>query len=117
LFERPDFEPLARVAKTLNVPADDGGFPALLMAMLELLRVLAGDDAVIVAFEDLHWADASTLDLFDFLARNFTGERVVMVGTYREEAINRDARLRQRFAELVRVPTPAANPTGRRDRE
>jgi DNA-binding NarL/FixJ family response regulator len=105
LFERPEFEPLVRVAKTLNVPADDAGFPALLISMLELLRVLAGDDAVIVAFEDLHWADASTLDLFDFLARNFTGERVVMVGTYRAEAINRDPRLRQRFAELVRVPT------------
>jgi DNA-binding NarL/FixJ family response regulator/tetratricopeptide (TPR) repeat protein len=105
LLEGPEFEPLVRVAKTLNVPADDAGFPALLMAMLELLRVLGGDDALIVAFEDLHWADASTLDLFDFLARNVTGERVVLVGTYRGEAINRDPRLRQRFAELVRVPT------------
>jgi len=105
LFERPEFEPLARVAKTLNLPADDVGFPALLVAVLELLRVLGGDDAVIVALEDLHWADASTLDLFDFLARNVTGERVVVVGTYRGEAINRDPGLRQRFAELVRVPT------------
>jgi DNA-binding NarL/FixJ family response regulator len=106
LLERPGFEPLVLVAKTLNAPpSEDARFPALLMATLDLVRALGGDDAVIVAFEDLHWADASTLDLFDFLARNFTAERVVMVGTYRDEAINRDPRLRQRFAELVRVPT------------
>jgi DNA-binding CsgD family transcriptional regulator len=105
LLEQPEFEPLVRVAKAMNAPADDAGFPALLRAMLDLVRAVGGDDAVIVAFEDLHWADASTLDLFDFLARNLTDERVVVVGTYRGEAINRDPRLRQRFAELVRVPT------------
>jgi DNA-binding NarL/FixJ family response regulator len=111
LLERPEFDPLVRVAKTMNAPpADEAGFPALLTATLELVRALGGDDAVVVTFEDLHWADASTLDLFDCLARNLTDERAVVIGTYRGEAINQDPRLRQRFAELARVPSVTKMP-------
>ena len=42
----------------------------LFVAVLELISHLADHDAVVVAFEDLHWADTVTWDLFEYLARN-----------------------------------------------
>ena len=64
----------------------------LFVAVLELITQLAADAAVLVGFEDLHWADTVTWDLFEFLARNLIDEQVVLVGTYRanEVAIHPD---------------------------
>ena len=60
--------------------------------VLELLSHLAGDGAVVCGFEDLHWADPLTWDLFDFLARNLVDEHVVLVGTYRANESRRQSR-------------------------
>ena len=76
--------------------------------MLELVTHLAADDAVLVGFEDLHWADTVTWDLFEFLARNLIDERVVLVGTYRANEVGIHASQRRRLAELSRLP--AAHP-------
>jgi DNA-binding CsgD family transcriptional regulator/tetratricopeptide (TPR) repeat protein len=72
--------------------------------VLELLGALSTDDAVVVGFEDLHWADTATWDLFGFLARNIVDERVVLVGTYRTNDSHADASRRRRLAELARLP-------------
>lgn len=73
--------------------------------VLDLLVLLAGDDAVMVGIEDLHWADAGTWDLFEFLARNLVDERIVLVGTHRaNETASNPAHLR-RLAELGRLPS------------
>ena len=58
----------------------------------------------VVAFEDLHWADPLTWDLFDFLARNLVDERVVLVGTYRANEVSANAQQRRRLGELARLP-------------
>ncbi len=58
----------------------------------------------VVAFEDLHWADPLTWDLFDFLARNLVDERVVLVGTYRADEVSANAQHRRRLGELARLP-------------
>src|SRR5262245_14755093 len=65
---------------------------------LELVGALSSD-AVVIAFEDLHWADTATWDLFEFVARNLTEEHAILVGTYRDEEVGRDPLLRQRLAE------------------
>jgi DNA-binding CsgD family transcriptional regulator/tetratricopeptide (TPR) repeat protein len=83
---------------------------------LELLGDLGADGPVIVGFDDLHWADAATWDLLDFLARNLTDERIVLVGTYRPDEVARDPRLRRRVAELVRVPAVERHALGGLDR-
>lgn len=64
--------------------ASHGG---LFVAVLELFSHLAADAAVVVGFEDLHWADAVTWDLFDYLVRNLIDERVVLVGTFRANEV------------------------------
>jgi DNA-binding CsgD family transcriptional regulator/Tfp pilus assembly protein PilF len=44
---------------------------------------------LIVVFEDVHWADAATLDLLKFLGRRWKGVRALLVLTYRDDEIDR----------------------------
>ncbi len=55
----------------------------LLEEMLTLLGRVAEARPVVVVVEDLHWADASSRELFAYLARNLTGVAVSLVGTVR----------------------------------
>ncbi len=56
--------------------------PVLFEAVLALLARLAIDEPVLLAVEEVHWADRSTRDLFAFLARNLRRERVLVVPVY-----------------------------------
>lgn len=49
-----------------------------------LLATLARDRPVIIALDDLHWADVSSLRMLDFVVRHTWFERVLVVGTYRD---------------------------------
>ncbi|HEY5422421.1 MAG TPA: AAA family ATPase [Ilumatobacteraceae bacterium] len=88
--------------------ADEAHLPrhgGLFVAVLELITQLAGDAPVMVGFEDLHWADTVTWDLFDYLARNLIDEQVVLVGTYRANEVATHPSQRSRLAELSRLPS------------
>lgn len=90
------------IAPGSDRPVDGGLFPTV----LELLTRL-GDDAsagsVVVGIEDLHWADAATWDLFEYLARNMIDEHLVLVGTYRANEVAGHPAQRARVAELARL--------------
>jgi DNA-binding NarL/FixJ family response regulator len=70
---------------------------------LQLVGELGADGPVIVGFDDLHWGDPATWDLFEHVARNLVDERVVLVGAYRADEVVRDPGMRGRAAELSRV--------------
>ena len=74
-------------------------------AVLGLLGELAAATPVLLVFEDLHWADASTRDLLTFLCRVLRTERVALVGTYRTDDLHRRHPLRPLAAELQRLPS------------
>jgi tetratricopeptide (TPR) repeat protein len=38
---------------------------------------------LVVFFDDIHWADVSTIDLLNYLSARFEGMRVLLLGTYR----------------------------------
>ncbi len=60
----------------------------------EALGRLGGSVPMLLVLEDLHWADASTLDLVIFLAHNLYDRRVLLVATYRaDESAERMRRL------------------------
>ena len=105
LADAPELAPLTEwlspSAGSSGAAAPGGG---LFVPVLDLISRLAREDAVIVGFEDLHWADVVTWDLFDFLARNLVDEPVVLVGTYRANEVGDDAAQRRRLAELARLP-------------
>ena len=70
---------------------------------LDLVCELGAEAPVIVGFDDLHWGDPATWDLFEHLARNLVDERVLLVGTYRAGELARVPDGRRRAAELSRV--------------
>ena len=105
LTESPHFETLA--GSLSSAPLTTAGVDnpvGVFVPLLELLTEVAGDDALIVGIEDLHWADTATWDLFEFLARNLVNEQVVLVGTYRANEVGVDQSQRRRVAELARLP-------------
>ncbi len=58
----------------------------LFEAMLALLRIPAQETGLLVVIEDLHWADALTRELLDYLTRRLPLARILVLGTYRREA-------------------------------
>jgi DNA-binding CsgD family transcriptional regulator/tetratricopeptide (TPR) repeat protein len=89
-------------------PADDGGSKLgqlrLFDAVLGALTEIAADRSVVLAIEDLHWADPSTRDLLSFLLSRISRQRLLVVATYRSDDLNRQHPLRPLLAELVRLP-------------
>jgi DNA-binding CsgD family transcriptional regulator/tetratricopeptide (TPR) repeat protein len=69
--------------------------------MLALLGERAALRPVLLVLEDLHWADASSLDLVVFLAHNLRDLRLLLLATYRPEELSSRERMR-RLAEGVR---------------
>jgi ATP/maltotriose-dependent transcriptional regulator MalT len=72
-------------------------------AFLDLLRRLAADRPVILAIEDLHWADDSTRELLAFLIRNAQAERLLLIITFRSDELNRRHPLLFWLAEVDRA--------------
>jgi tetratricopeptide (TPR) repeat protein len=55
----------------------------MLREMAETLAAIAADAPLVLLLEDLHWSDASTLDLIAALARRTEPARLLILGTYR----------------------------------
>ncbi|MGW6062883.1 helix-turn-helix transcriptional regulator [Streptomyces sp. NPDC055189] len=84
---------------------DEEGMARLFELTVRLLERLAGDRPVVVALEDLHWADASTRHLLSYLFRTLRSGSLVVVATYRADDIHRRHPLRPLLAELDRLRT------------
>jgi DNA-binding CsgD family transcriptional regulator len=82
----------------------DLGRLGLFEAFHAALADLAADRAVVITLEDLHWADRSSRDLLAFLTSRLTGQRLLILGSYRADAVHRGHPLRPLLAELVRLP-------------
>jgi ATP/maltotriose-dependent transcriptional regulator MalT len=83
---------------------DEGDAPTarLFEHVLNALERLGDRAPTVLVIEDLHWADSSTRHLLVFLARNLRCSRVLVVGTYRSDDLNRRHPLRAVLAELER---------------
>jgi DNA-binding SARP family transcriptional activator/DNA-binding GntR family transcriptional regulator len=66
-----------------------------------VLEQLSAENPVVVALEDLHWADASTLDLLAFLAHGTAKASVLLVGTYRTEEVRPGDPLQRVASRLI----------------
>jgi DNA-binding CsgD family transcriptional regulator len=72
--------------------------------VLGFLIRLSQRQPVLITFEDLHWADASTRDLVAFLSRNLRNAAVALLLTYRGDELHRRHPLRPLIADLERGP-------------
>jgi DNA-binding NarL/FixJ family response regulator len=71
--------------------------------VLDTLERAAVPSGLLVVIEDLHWADPSSLGLFEFLSRNLRGMPVALVGTVRTDEPD-DAGFLAWLAEVQRGP-------------
>ncbi|MDW4909359.1 AAA family ATPase [Streptomyces sp. ADMS] len=84
---------------------DEEGMARLFELTARLLERVAADRTVVVALEDLHWADASTRHLLAYLFRTLRTGRLVVLATYRADDVHRRHPLRPLLAELDRLRT------------
>ena len=105
-------EELARLLPELGDPSrrpdsrhGEEGMARLFELTVRLLERLAADRTVVVALEDLHWADDSTRHLLAYLFRTLRTGRLVVVASYRADDIHRRHPLRPLLAELDRLRT------------
>jgi DNA-binding CsgD family transcriptional regulator/tetratricopeptide (TPR) repeat protein len=77
---------------------------AVFMPVVESLRDAAAAHPVLLAVDDVHWADRSTLDLLTFLLGRLRDERLMLVLTFRSDELDRRAELRDFLAEAGRRP-------------
>jgi DNA-binding NarL/FixJ family response regulator len=64
---------------------------------------MAGEEPLVVAIDDLQWADEATLDLFAYLARSLRGRPVLLLGFYRTDELHRLHPLRSVLATLTQA--------------
>ncbi|MEV0644811.1 AAA family ATPase [Phytomonospora sp. NPDC050363] len=94
---------LARLLPVLGAPPERSGASGrarLFEEVLALFEALAARRPTVVVFEDLHWADASTVELLLFVVRNLGAPGVLVVATLRAEE---SAHLAPLLAGLSRV--------------
>ena len=73
----------------------------LLRELAEALEALTATHLLVLVLEDLHWSDASTVDVLSLLARRREAARLLVIGTYRPtELVLREHPLKQAEAEL-----------------
>ncbi|MEO5703445.1 MAG: AAA family ATPase [Candidatus Limnocylindrales bacterium] len=84
--------------------AVQGGQGRLFAAVRDLLAVASTSRPILITIEDLHWADASTLELVTYLARSMQTEHYLLVATARLETLPRRHPLLGIVAELARLP-------------
>ncbi|MGW1007100.1 helix-turn-helix transcriptional regulator [Streptomyces sp. NPDC002520] len=84
---------------------DEQGMARLFELTARLLEQVAAEHTVVLALEDLHWADASTRHLLAYLFRTLRTGRLVVLATYRSDDIHRRHPLRPLLAELDRLRT------------
>jgi DNA-binding CsgD family transcriptional regulator len=84
--------------------AGQGGQGRLFAAIRDLLAVASVSKPILVTIEDLHWGDASTLDLVTYLTRSLQTERCLLVATARLDTLHRRHPLVAVVAELARLP-------------
>jgi DNA-binding CsgD family transcriptional regulator/tetratricopeptide (TPR) repeat protein len=115
--ERTDLATLLPgLAQPTDEPAGAGGSRG---RMYEAVRALLDrhPGLLVVVLEDIHWADRSTLELLDYLARRLRHGRTLLLATYRTDELHRRHPLPPLLAELERTGRSSSIRVGPLDRE
>jgi class 3 adenylate cyclase len=82
----PQFQPAGGAA-----PTSDPGQAKLRLfeAIVALLALPAADQTLLLVVDDVHWADDSSRELLDHLARRLAGMRALVLVTYRSDELHR----------------------------
>ena len=113
----PDAAALAQLLPELHtllpdLPAPPALEPAqarfrLFEAVTTVLTRAAAARPLVLLLDDLHWADAPSLLLVEFLAQELTESNLLLVGTYRDIEVRRGQPLAATLGTLARRPQAA----------
>ena len=92
---------LPDIPEPVPVQPDEERF-RLLDAVAQFLVARSRRDPVLLCLDDLHWADAGTTLMIRHLARSAVGQRLLIVGTYRDAEVDRTHPLTDALAALRR---------------
>jgi predicted ATPase/DNA-binding SARP family transcriptional activator len=67
-----------------------------------LLSALSSIHPLLLVFDDMHWADESSIDLLSYILHHARNERIVVVGTSRDAELSPTHKLRTLAADLRR---------------
>lgn len=79
--------------------------PALLEALSQTLYDIAAKRGCVIVLDDIHWADAATLELLQFIADRSSASRILIVATYRPDDLRSNSNLRSAVLRLTRNPS------------
>src|SRR4051794_17912587 len=96
----PVYDVAAQVGRELGRACDDDASKQQIFRAL-LDELTGGDGLNVLCLEDLHWADAATLDLLGYLAARLRQSRTMIVVTYRDDGLAPDHPLRITIGELA----------------
>jgi predicted ATPase/DNA-binding SARP family transcriptional activator len=68
-----------------------------------LITLLTDPSPGILFVDDLHWADAATMDFLTYLTRRLKGTHMLILITLREDALSTVPQLSQLYGEIVRI--------------
>jgi predicted ATPase len=96
--------PLMDVAAALgvDVPAHSGE-PVDRFHLFAAVRAALGTEPTVWLVEDVHWADAATLELIRYLARRSDDSPALLLLTFRDDEVRVDHPLRVLLGELATV--------------
>ncbi len=77
----------------------------IMEAVVRFLTAASGEAPLLVVLDDLHWADAASLQLLGQLAHSSVPMAVTVVGTFRDSDLSRSHPLTPLLARLHREPT------------
>ncbi|MDP9202603.1 MAG: AAA family ATPase, partial [Gemmatimonadota bacterium] len=75
----------------------------LLWNFTQFLGRLSTREPLLIVLENLQWADASSLELLHFVARQIEGQKIVLLGTYNEAERDSNAVLRSTEQSLMGI--------------
>ena len=76
------------MAKPICLSTAFASQPELFAAVAEAIEAQTRADAVLVIFEDAHWADPGSLALLEFLAGVVAGQRLLLLVTARDQTVS-----------------------------
>jgi len=73
----------------------------LFESVVSFLHNAAASHPLVLILDDLHWADKPSLLMLRYLTRNLAGERLLLVGTYRDVELDRKHPLAEVLADYL----------------
>ena len=96
----------------LNDPSDG----LVLLQIGTAVDAIQADRATVLVVDDLQWSDPSSLDALSYLVAGFAaGQRLAILGTYRDTDLEDGHRLHGWLADALRMPSVSRVALGRMD--